>query len=614
MRFVKAATWACVFGIICSVDVLHAQDSPRGAQKATDTILSNQSSEERKELGRQIFESELKRHKIPFDKEFQTTQDRLENSLKRNSQSLADLRTNDGPFKYRSYLIPGLRDSLNRDALQTMDALESLKKDRERALRSYTWLDISHEKRLQIVKSGCLSDQELHELLAVQDAPDKSTFPYLSNSLGMRFVLIPAGTFLFGQAQGSPGEQANKGRLTEISKPFLMAEFEVTTSLFARVARTGTSSYTRPNGSSNELYDPGQLPVANVSWFEAVRFCKSLSELPEEKILNRFYRLPTEAEWEYACRANNDTIFGNGNQSPRRRKEANLGELALSGEAKPVGHYPPNEFALFDMHGNVSEWCGDWFEVDYPKTAPTTDPIGPTVDLDLEFSADFAIPGLPEVKQKVYRGSSYRTSFGSSVSYSSLRFGITPTAGMQKGFRVVCEKDKPSEITKRQYADLSNFDAGHYQESSTDIRRAYLVELDRRIGLLENASANGLRSNENWLSKASSPQRRYSWLSGLSEEKGIMFSDLDEKEHSQKAYQEAARYGEAYIAAEQKGPNQISASDELENLITVGNLYRKGGDLKRATEILESVFKVDPRNASARALQIWVDQDAARSR
>jgi formylglycine-generating enzyme required for sulfatase activity len=126
-------------------------------------------------------------------------------------------------------------------------------------------------------------------------------------------------------------------------------------------------------------------PVERVSWNDAAEFCNKLSELPEEKKAGRVYRLPTEAEWEYACRAGTKSTFCFGNSISSR--QANFdGNFAYGGADKgeflqkttPVGSYKPNEFGLFDMHGNVWQWCADWYREEYYKSSPKKNPEGPS--------------------------------------------------------------------------------------------------------------------------------------------------------------------------------------------------------------------------------------------
>jgi formylglycine-generating enzyme required for sulfatase activity len=125
--------------------------------------------------------------------------------------------------------------------------------------------------------------------------------------------------------------------------------------------------------------------VENVDWEDAVEFCKKLSELPAEKKEVRTYRLPTEAEWEYACRgrAPSYQVFHFGNSLSSR--QANFGgRVPWGAEQGPslsrsciVGSYAPNGFGLYDMHGNVWEWCSDWYGADYYSHSQRRDPPGP---------------------------------------------------------------------------------------------------------------------------------------------------------------------------------------------------------------------------------------------
>ena len=120
----------------------------------------------------------------------------------------------------------------------------------------------------------------------------------------------------------------------------------------------------------------GTHPVENVSYADTVEFCRRLSEHPDERLAGRRYRLPTEAEWEYACRAGSKTAFSFGDEA------ADLGSHgwhdANSGETThAVGCKRPNKFGLYDMHGNVWEWCSDWYSGKYDASSLGTDPQGP---------------------------------------------------------------------------------------------------------------------------------------------------------------------------------------------------------------------------------------------
>ena len=184
----------------------------------------------------------------------------------------------------------------------------------------------------------------------------------LVNSIGMVLVPIPAGEFMMGHAESAGIDQTK--HLVRITKPFHLGAFEVTQEQYEKVMGKNPSDSKGPTN-----------PVENVSWDDAVEFCRKLSELPEEKAAGHVYRLPTEAEWEYACRAGTTTKFSFGDDESRFGQHAWFDEN--SGEkTHPVGEKKPNAWGLYDMHGNVSEWCQDWHG-DYPSE-PVTDPTGPT--------------------------------------------------------------------------------------------------------------------------------------------------------------------------------------------------------------------------------------------
>jgi formylglycine-generating enzyme required for sulfatase activity len=196
----------------------------------------------------------------------------------------------------------------------------------------------------------------------------------------MRFVPISTGTFTMGE-----GKTAHQVTLTQA---FHLGQHEVTQEQYESVMGTNPSKSKGP-----------QNPVENVSWADAVEFCRKLSAMPAEKKAGYVYRLPTEAEWEYACRAGTKTTysFGDseselgayawyGNNSGDQQIDAlniwntdqdNYGKRLLDNNCRthPEGEKKPNLWDLYDMHGNVWEWCQDWYG-DYPSGA-VTDPTGP---------------------------------------------------------------------------------------------------------------------------------------------------------------------------------------------------------------------------------------------
>jgi len=152
----------------------------------------------------------------------------------------------------------------------------------------------------------------------------------------------------------------------EISNPFYMGVFEVTQEQFEKVM-----------GENNSAFKGAKLPVDMVSWQDAVRFCKRLSA--EHK---RTFDLPTEAEWEYACRAGSTEAYHHGKSLSKKQANVHIwpnddGAFVFNGKPTAIGSYEPNRFGLYDMHGNAAEWCKDWYGRDYYLSSPGKDPQGP---------------------------------------------------------------------------------------------------------------------------------------------------------------------------------------------------------------------------------------------
>ena len=126
-------------------------------------------------------------------------------------------------------------------------------------------------------------------------------------------------------------------------------------------------------GDNPSKFKGEQLPVETIRWEDAVSFCKKLSELPEEESAERVYRLPTEAEWEYACRASSTTTYCFGDSTETLGEYGWFGDV--TGRSHPGGNKKANRWGIFDMHGNVWEWCQDWH--DEYSTDNATDPRGP---------------------------------------------------------------------------------------------------------------------------------------------------------------------------------------------------------------------------------------------
>ena len=178
----------------------------------------------------------------------------------------------------------------------------------------------------------------------------------LGGGVKMEFVLIPAGSFMMGSETSRPDEKPTTKVI--ITKPFYLGKFEVTQEQWQTLM-----------GTNNGYYKGTNLPVEQVSWNDCQEFVGKLNG----KVRGYEFRLPTEAEWEYACRAGTATEYSHGDGA------TNLADYAwFTGNAEkrthPVGEKKPNPWGLHDMHGNVWEWCQDWYGP-YPG-GEVTDPIG----------------------------------------------------------------------------------------------------------------------------------------------------------------------------------------------------------------------------------------------
>ena len=210
----------------------------------------------------------------------------------------------------------------------------------------------------------------------------------LTNSIGMKLQQIPSGTFLMGSLPGDPGAEEDEmpQHRVRITRPFYCGVYEVTQGEFQSVMGRNTSFFTNQGAFRETLKDEdtSRFPVDGVTWYDAWEFCRRLTGLPEEKAAGRVYRLPTEAEWEYACRAGTRTVFAYGNKLSADQANFNgnypFGEVPAGrfyNRTVAIGSYAPNAFGLYDMHGNVSEWCYDKFDRDYYKRSPVDSPRGP---------------------------------------------------------------------------------------------------------------------------------------------------------------------------------------------------------------------------------------------
>jgi sulfatase modifying factor 1 len=184
-----------------------------------------------------------------------------------------------------------------------------------------------------------------------------------TNSLGMKFVRIEPGSFMMGQKEGGDCDERPVHKVN-ITKAFYMAVTEVTNAQYEQF--DASHKYMRGRrGLSKEDNEA----IVFVDWNDAVRFCEWLSRKEGKP-----YRLPTEAEWEYACRAGTTTVFYTGDELPEKYYKQQEQEWEPKPADLSVGSTPPNPWGLYDMHGNLEEWCHDWYG---PYTeAEQSDPVG----------------------------------------------------------------------------------------------------------------------------------------------------------------------------------------------------------------------------------------------
>ena len=257
----------------------------------------------------------------------------------------------------------------------------------------------------------------LSAVYAQAEQPDVKEF---TNSIGMKLVRIDAGEFIMGEGHAPPKTRVDwmkrdwdeaPAHKVKITQPFFISVYEVTAAEYKQF---------NPKHPKVDQPVPGQFPITFVTWDEAVEFCAWLS-----KKEGKPYRLPTEAEWEYCCRAGTKTAFPTGDTISDEQANINAAKMVT------VGHFKPNPWGLHDMHGNVAEWCHDWYGP--YEAGEQTDPVG-----------------RADGEARVVRGWSFLTTVAPNKSKyvrSANRSGQLPgDANRATGFRVVLgemPKSKP---------------------------------------------------------------------------------------------------------------------------------------------------------------------------
>ena len=235
----------------------------------------------------------------------------------------------------------------------------------------------------------------------------------ITNTIGMKLNLIPAGTFMMGSPDTEEHREDDEFQhKVTISKAFYMQTTEVTQGQWRAVMHTEPW---KGQEFSKYVKEGANYAATYISWHDAVAYCKKLSEKE-----SKTYRLPTEAEWEYACRGGTETRWSFGDD------EEDLGDYAwyaknawdIEHYAHQVGLKKPNAFGLYDMHGNVYEWCHDYYGEDYYKQSPEKDPTGPTSGTSRVFRGGSWYDGARSAR------SASRDSDVAASRYLYFRFGF----------------------------------------------------------------------------------------------------------------------------------------------------------------------------------------------
>jgi formylglycine-generating enzyme required for sulfatase activity len=345
------------------------------------------------------------------------------------------------------------KGDVDKNGELTLDELVAFTKDRTRTYARLTFGATQTPRQIGSVDGAWI-------LRSIEAQPQQIT-----NSIGVKLVLIPNGEFLMGSTPGEIEEvlrfdssfkkeyadDEQPRHRVRITKPFYLGVHEVTKGQFAEfVAAANYRTEAEKDGeggwgwndSEGKLEgrkpeytwrNPGfsqtdSHPVVNITWNDASAFCEWLSAKE-----GKSYRLPTEAEWEYACRSGSRSLYQFGDDPEGLAEVGNVADGTAKAKfsnwttisardgfvfTAPVGRYPANRFGLHDMHGNVWEWCADWYGGDYYGQSPQDDPPGPASG-----------------SGRVLRGGSWRDSAGNCRSAD--RDGVDPSDRFNDlGFRV----------------------------------------------------------------------------------------------------------------------------------------------------------------------------------
>ena len=253
-----------------------------------------------------------------------------------------------------------------------------------------------------------------------------------TNVLTTNMIWVSPGAFLMGSPANEALRSADETQHTvTLTQGFFIGQYPVTQGQYLSLLNTNPSYFNTNNGFALDL----KRPVEQVSWLDASNYCARLTQQQQSAgriPTNWVYRLPTESEWEYACRAGTATAFhfgpairgGMANFYTYYEYDASFGDISVAHPPVPylerptaVGSYPPNAWGLYDLHGNLWEWCRDWYD-DYP-TGSVSDPQGPASGL-----------------QRVVRGGDW-SGYGSDCRSAARAVSYPPQKSILVGFRVV---------------------------------------------------------------------------------------------------------------------------------------------------------------------------------
>ena len=295
----------------------------------------------------------------------------------------------------------------------------------------------------------------------------------LSNSVNMDMIWIKPGSFTMGSPDGELGRRNNETpHQVAITEGYWLGKYEVTQEQYRAVM-----------GNNPSKFNGNRLPVEKVTWANAMEFCARLTE--QEKAAGRLpagyeYTLPTEAQWEYACRAGTTTELNSGKNLTSEENCPNMDQVGWyvsnsNATTKAVGQKQPNAWGLYDMHGNVWEWCLDW-KGDYSLSA-VIDPVGPNEGI-----------------YKTLRGGSWNYTAG--YCRSAIRGSIEPTkSNSYTGFRVALSAvEKGKDLVYQWYKDgkaISGATSASYTISSAKSSNAgsYTVTVSNSAGSVTSSAA-----------------------------------------------------------------------------------------------------------------------------